>query len=95
MHQDTGEIKNLDEIKRFFEADPKEKEKWFLIDNEPNPKCKACEGNGYVGYFPNSKVIPCVCIFETDHHWSLAIIRQRDLPKASKDKGLKQIQKGK
>jgi len=91
MNTDTGQIKNYEEMKKLMQCYPEEKPNWFLIDFVPDKNCKACEGNGFVGYFPNSKVIPCRCIFDTHNSWSMAIVKQRDLPKASKDHGCSSI----
>ena len=93
MNSDTGEIKQQtkEEWVELFNQNPSKKENWFKINKLPDDDCKACEGNGYIGFFPNSKVIPCPCVFERFTIWALAMIKQRDLPKAEKDHGLDSI----
>ena len=89
MNADTGQILDKEQIRKMFEIGEGGKPvDWFDIDNMPHQQCPACEGNGFVGYFANSKVIPCVCIFENDTNWARAIVKQRDLGKSQKDKGL-------
>lgn len=91
MNNSTGEIKNSEELSRLFATGKSKKEDWFLIDNKPWVKCAACSGQGFIGHFLNSKVIPCVCIFDQDKTWAAAVAKQRSLPIASKDKGLEQM----
>jgi hypothetical protein len=87
MHRETGEIREESQIQS-ESADCREN--WLPIYKLPDKDCVACSGHGYVGFFPNSKVIPCVCVFyeECVFHiadWSRAIQTQIKEPRASKD----------
>jgi len=90
MNVNTGVIRG---IKELLDQNENIKENWFGIDRHPDENCKTCEGHGFVGYFANSKVIPCTCIFDSDLHWGIAVIKQRDLPKTSRDHGLDAMHK--
>lgn len=66
---------------------------WFEVDKQPDRDCVVCDGTGFIGHFANAKVIPCTCIFNTRAAWALAVKRQRELGRASRDKGLNVIRR--
>lgn len=93
MNSDTGEIKDALRFNEMLMHNPKERGNWFEIDHAADPNCRACSGEGFIGYFPNAKVIPCPCVFDTHMAWSEAVIRQRDLGRAEADRGLTKIRR--
>jgi len=87
MNRDTGEIKDREALEELLEVGLERDKDWFGIDSLPDKNCEACEGEGWVGYFPNAKVIPCPCVFSSHGNWCAAVVKQRDLSKSSKDRG--------
>jgi len=93
MNVNDGSIKSSEELRKLFERLSPEvaaqaKEQWFEIDNQPDQNCQACDGNGFIGYFPNAKVIPCPCVFAQHDSWARAVVKQRDLGRSLPDRGL-------
>ncbi len=57
MHDDTGEIK---EVNKLTDAEVKSG-KWKEIGQRPNAGCKHCHGRGFVGW-RKGKVVKCKCV---------------------------------
>ena len=89
MNSDTGEVRSVAELGKFFNRmrQGDDEAGWFEIDSMPDPNCEVCDGEGWIGYFPNAKVTPCTCVFSNTSRWAKAARKQRDLPKSGKDKG--------
>ncbi|MEN6550169.1 MAG: hypothetical protein ABFE07_29345 [Armatimonadia bacterium] len=66
---------------------------WFEVDRQPWDSCPACKGDGFIGHFPNGKVIPCPCIFASHARWAAAMVKQRELGRSVADKGLNKIRR--
>lgn len=59
MHEDTGEIKEIEKLT----AKQLASRKWKELDKKPNPSCKRCYGRGYIGRdVITDRVIECRCV---------------------------------
>jgi len=97
MDTRTGEIYGDDEKQRLLKALGKDfgeavaARELMPIDRRPPSDCRACAGKGFLGYYDNSKVIPCVCVFSEIESWYKACEEQRNAPKATADKYSKRL----
>ncbi len=57
MHDETGEIKEVDKL---TEAQL-QSGKWKEIGQRPNLGCKRCHGRGYIGWC-EGKIVQCKCV---------------------------------
>lgn len=93
MDRETGRVFGAEEKARIqkelgvsFAEATKKGGPLMAIDKRPADDCKACAGKGFLGYYDNAKVIPCLCIFEDPSSWGAACEEQRLSPGSTTDK---------